>query len=196
MVWGRLSGAITTGNQVRVEAVDGAEPAQRLRPFKLEVKFDDPDIATSYLVSNVLLYKWKFELTGKSGKPEKVWTVTVNAPRITQFASLMGQLKVSLTIIRPGQGQLPPEKRELQLAVSSPYTIFDNDELAFSRGIDKRERFLFLLVLLIALVTALPALYLAKPTFGSFADYIAILAWAIGVDQTKNIVQLLNTAPK
>jgi len=194
LVWGRLREAVDTKARVRMEAVADAEPTQRLRPFKLEVKFDDPDISTSYLVTNVLSYKWKFELIGNSGKPKKEWTVTVNAPRITQFASLIGQLNVSLTIIRPGP--LPSKMRELQLAVPSPYAILDNEELAFSRGIDKRERFLFLLVLLVALATALPALYLAKPTFGAFGDYIAILAWAIGVDQTKNIVQLLNTAPK
>jgi len=47
----------------------------------------------------------------------------------------------------------------------------------------------------VALATSLPTLYFAKPTFGSFADYAAILTWAISTDQGKNLVQALRAAP-
>jgi hypothetical protein len=47
----------------------------------------------------------------------------------------------------------------------------------------------------VAVATSLPALYFAKPAFGSFGDYTAILAWAIGIDQGKNLIQLLKTFP-
>lgn len=203
LVWDRLRDDGAAG-RIRIEPVDSAGPAQRLRPFKFELKFDAPDLASSYLVTNILQYRWRFKLTGNFGAPSKRWTVTVNAPRITQFAPFMGQLSVHLTIIRPGGPGRPDDPlktrkffacRKLQLAAPAPFPILDNDELTFLRRDDKRERFLFGLVLAIALLTALPTLYLEKPTFGSLADYIAILIWAIGIDQAKNIVQLLNSTP-
>lgn len=51
------------------------------------------------------------------------------------------------------------------------------------------------IVTAIALMVGLPTLYFAKATFGSFGDYIAILTWAIGVDQGKNLIQLMKTYP-
>jgi hypothetical protein len=190
------------GKGIRIEPVDGAEPSQRLRPFTLELTFNDDEIAASYMVTNLLMYRWTFTLTGNFGAPAKTWTVTVKAPRVTEFAPYRGTLQVSVMLIRPDapwSGAQPhahaPQalhSPELHVEHEAGYEIVDNDELSWSRQIDKRERFVFLFVVFVATITAMPTLYLDKADFGSWGDYIAILVWAIGVEQTKNILQLLN----
>jgi hypothetical protein len=72
-------------------------------------------------------------------------------------------------------------------------TISDNRELRLLSRLASTDLLLFLILAGIAVATSLPVLYFSKPTFGAFADYTAILIWAIGIDQSKNLIQLLNT---
>jgi len=47
----------------------------------------------------------------------------------------------------------------------------------------------------VAVVTGLPALYFDNATFGSYADYVKILVWGVGIDQGKNLIQLVRAVP-
>jgi hypothetical protein len=90
--------------------------------------------------------------------------------------------------------QVPDHHREVP-ADPLHVKVVENSEIKLSKNLDSTEVLLFLVIMVIALVTSLSSLYLSKPTFGSFADYIAILAWAIGIDQGKNLIQLLKAYP-
>jgi len=58
------------------------------------------------------------------------------------------------------------------------------------------KRFVFAFVVVLTTITAMPSLYFGKLDFGSWSDYIAILIWAIGVDQSKNLMQLVSPVDK
>ena len=117
------------------------------------------------------------------------WSI-VNGTRVTYFAQEPGQLEVSATILRPNPNpSIPPVKSG---KISFPIvTVGKNTELSLWNL--KSELVLMVIVFAVTLATGLPALYFAKATFGSFADYAAILAWAIGIDQGKNLIQMLKS---
>ena len=49
------------------------------------------------------------------------------------------------------------------------------------------------LVLPWALVSGLWLFYVKQPTFGSVHDYMGLMAWGVGIDQGKNLVQLISS---
>ncbi len=197
LAWKRLTQA-AANKAVRIVRMDDSDSPETLSPTKFLLHFDDPVIGESYLVTNILKYQWHFDLAqvhkpGRSRHKEpqtRHWTVTTTGTRVTQYAPFAGQLKVSITIRRITSAGV--EQIELP-ALSMP--VVENTELSLVKALDSSELFLMGIIAAVALVTSIPALYLAKPTFGSFADYIAILAWAIGIDQGKNLVQLMKTFP-
>jgi hypothetical protein len=197
LAWKRLTQA-AANKALRIVRMDDSDSPETLSPTKFLLHFDDPGVGESYLVSDILKYQWQFDLAqahkpGRSRRKEpqsRRWTVATNGPRVTQYAPFAGHLKVSVTIRRITAAGV--EQIELPaLSVS----VIENTELALVKALDGSELFLMGIIAAVALVTSIPALYLAKPTFGSFADYIAILAWAIGIDQGKNLVQLMKTFP-
>jgi hypothetical protein len=197
LAWKRLTQA-ADNKAVHIVRMDDSDSQESLSPTKFLLHFDDPVIGESYLVTNVLKYQWHIHLAqvhkpGRSHRKEpqtRHWTVTTNGPRVTQYAPFAGQLKVGVTIRRITAAGL--EQLELP-ALTVP--VVENTELSLSKTLAGSELFLMGIIAAIALVTSIPALYIAKPTFGSFADYVAILAWAIGIDQGKNLVQLMKTFP-
>ena len=197
LAWKRLKLA-ADNKELRIVCLDDSDSPETLSPTKFLLHFDDPFIGESYLVTNILKYQWDLDLvpiheTGKLRRAEphaRHWTVATNGPRVTQYAPFPGQLKVSLTIRRVGSSGVEQ--------IDIPHLtlrVVENTELSLIKVLDGSEVFLMSIIAVVALVTSIPALYLAKPTFGSFADYVAILAWAIGIDQGKNLVQLMKAFP-
>jgi hypothetical protein len=190
LAWNRLVAAIKN-EQVKVALVDGSKEPQEVSPIKLTLKFADQALAESYLVNNLLTYEWHFTQT-QAKAAQRTWTVELSSPRVTQYVTSACQLAVKVSI-RWQSNQV------IQSAVLAPLplTVQKNRDLSFIRNFANStslpDLLLLLLVTIVAIVTALPALYFSKATFGSFADYVAILAWAIGIDQGKNLIQLLKT---
>jgi hypothetical protein len=205
--WTGLKEAVTQ-RHVSVAPFEINGGPEALRPIKFVVNFADSALAESYLVRHLIKYRWTFTLRGDhasltwrqrfanrirpllkgtpSSPPSKIWSQTLEGPRITQYAPHTGTLRVDLTMRWKTQ----------ELAVAPvDQTIQKNTELTLLKSLDSSEILLMFLVALITLGTSLPALYFAKGTFGSFTDYVAILAWAIGIDQGKNLIQMLKTYP-
>lgn len=188
LAWHRIEKAAQAG-KIKVTSNAGLDDHECLRPVTYLLDFADPAIGESYLVANILKYQWHFKLKPESGEP-KTWSVFVDGPRITQYIPAPGMLEVAATL----HWRVPDHDRE---APAHPLhvKVVENSEIKLSKNLDSTEVLLFLIIMVIALVTSLSSLYLSKPTFGSFADYIAILAWAIGIDQGKNLIQLLKAYP-
>jgi hypothetical protein len=198
--WERLRRACQEG-RVRIRAKDASDAQTALRPMRFDLDFGDPALDGSYFVLNVLRYEWHFEFTptsralrrvGRAPLPEDVRS---EAPRIT-YVVPEGRLRVNVRITvrdRPELGSLSDEHaarepRPQEVAVGP-------DRERRWRSADWAQLALTLCLGLVALVTSLPALYLSKLTFGSFADYTAILLWAVGLEVGgKNLVQVLRSA--
>ena len=201
--WQRLCAAVDA-KRITIKAVDNLESQETLRPTKFALKFEDALLAESYLVQNVLEYEWCFKLTvapkrfarkpeqpsERKSEPPTEWTVVVNGPRITQYARSPGHLEVGVKIRwRDTGGAQVKEVGSLRVDVNH------NTELSLLNHLDRSELLLMGIVTAMALGTSLPSLYFAKETFGAFADYMAILAWAVGIDQGKNLIQLMKAHP-
>lgn len=204
--WQRLHDAVTAG-QVVLEPLRQAERHECLSPITFVLRFEDRALAESYLVCNVLKYRWRF--TMPATRPARRWwqfpsavpqardfnpTMLLSGPRVTQDAPFAGPLTVGVTIQWPA-GSNGAGEQLTEITMAEPLKIDANSELSLLGSLDGSERALMLFVTVITLVTALPTLYFAKASFGSFGDYIAILAWAIGVDQGKNLLQMLRSFP-
>lgn len=184
LAWRRIVDKVGE-ERVSLMLLDGDKDSESLRPIRFALKFEDKALAESYIVRNVLEYTWHFTLVqaakGRHPTAPISWSKTVNSPRLTQYIPCAGQLKVSVTI------HFKSETCSL-----APLTIdfAENTELSLNKYSDASDYILLSIIGAIALATGLPILYFSKPTFGSFADYAGILAWAIGIDQGKNLVQL------
>ena len=202
----------TDPQTVRIE-VSNPGDQESLRPLRFVLAVDDPVLAESYFVLNVLTYEWRFTFTpapepGATTKAPDVataaqpaaslppgsrtWSMNVNGPRITQYAPSVGRLEVEVTIRWFSADTAVVKSAKVG---SRSFPIGENTELSVMRSLDMGEILLMTIVAGVAIATSLPTLYFAKPTFGSFGDYTAILAWAIGIDQGKNLIQLLKTFP-
>jgi hypothetical protein len=112
----------------------------------------------------------------------------VNGVRATYYARAAGSLNVSARIVRPRVGAGPDAKSD---PITLTIPIQKNSELSVATNL-AGEVVLMAITFAVALVTSLPAVYFSKPTFGTYGDYTAILAWAIGVDQGKDLIQMLS----
>jgi hypothetical protein len=199
LAWKRLVTAVDD-KRITIKPIDLSDRRQSLQPLRFALHFEDSVLPTSYFVLNVLMYKWTFTLEETPSKcplhkapRSQTWSVTSNGPRITDYMPFPGQLKVQVDIQwlsddnlkQVGSKQIDP------LAIA----IGKNAELSLRLGLEGSEIALMAILAAVALATSLPTLYFAKATFGSFGDYTAILAWAIGIDQGKNLIQLLTSYP-
>jgi hypothetical protein len=196
LAWQRLTQAVEDG-RASIARLDPEDDLECLQPAMFIIEFKDRVLAESYLVSNILEYVWSFDLTasaeGSATAPHSTWSETLKSPRITQYMPFAGNLKISVKIRWPGADD-GVKAKELELT-ADPIDVGENSELGLVQSLDKSELVLLGIIFVITLLTGLPALYFGKPSFGSFMDYIAILAWAVGVDQGKNLIQLMKTFP-
>jgi hypothetical protein len=221
LAWERLENAVRS-DRIKISIADGTHPLECLRPTKFFLDFQDCVPAESYLVRNILDYTWHFDpgeapkepllrFPKRNTRTKPPWDETSKGARTTQYMPYPGKLDISVTIQWPG-ADLAAKSRELQikgrleagreleaerkLEVGGRVLTFDdNSELDLASSLTGSELLQLAIVFAITLATGLPTLYFAKPDFGSFADYVAILAWAVGVDQGKNLIQLLKAAP-
>jgi hypothetical protein len=184
-------------DNVTVELCSATSEKQALIPMQFEVKFNEASgLADSYFVQKVLKYDWEFKLNRVViGKKEKII-----GPHVTFYTTSPGQLEVKVTIHHPGHVPVKTGEDcvEQNLQVdnnSTSLTIDKNTELGCTKSFAASEGLLMLIVAAVTLATSLPTLYYSNPTFGSSADYAAILAWAVGVDQGKNLIQMLSAFP-
>jgi len=214
--WNRLLRGLKSPEAVKIRLVSNLDNQENLRPIRFVLEFDDRVLAESYFILNVVRYEWHFTLTAtarpcrwpnhpreageaapaaaavlaSASQRSKTWSVNSSGPRVTQYAPFAGHLKVKVIIRWSPAGEAADER-----SVEKELDVSENTELSVAKSLDHGEILLMMIVAGVAIATSLPVLYFSKQTFGSFGDYTAILAWAIGIDQGKNLIQLLKTFP-
>lgn len=190
--WERLKAEVP--GRVQIQQVQPGQDPQALHPLRFLLRFEDRALASGYFVNNVLLYEWAFEFT--PDRPVRRRTridspVRVNQPRVAMYVPAPGKLTVRARIFWPSaSASEPPLELEAKEFIVGP-----NQDLQILDRLDASTVLQFSLVAAVAVATGLPALYFDNPTFGSYADYVKILAWGIGIDQGKNLIQLVRSVP-
>lgn len=198
LLWRRLQTELEQ-HRIRIEPLEAEDGYQRLRPMKFILKIDDKGLADTYFVNNILSYQWQFTLRpDTSGSPvhhepaagsRNIRSlVTVLQPRVTTHAQCTGSFTVGVTICWESSEGV---EHLVIPRISTP--VGENAELKFFNKQRVSSAVHFAVMLAITLITGLPTLYFGNATFGSFADYVGILAWAIGIDQGKNLIQTIKT---
>jgi hypothetical protein len=190
--WERLK--VDVPGRVKIQQLQPGQGPEALHPLRFTLWFENRSCADSYFVNNVLVYEWEFQFT--PDKPlQRVSRidspVRVKQPRVTMYVPAAGKLQVRARIWWPtASASEPPLELEAKEFIIGP-----NQDLLLVNQLEASTVVYFGVMAAIAVATGLPTLYLDNPTFGSYADYVKILVWGIGIDQGKNLIQLVQSAP-
>ncbi len=189
--WERLK---AEAGRVEIQQVQPGQGPEALHPLRFELRFENRALAGSYFLNNILVYEWQFEFT--PDKPVRRMTridspVRVNQPRVTMYVPAAGKLSVRARIFWPSAGTSEPP---LELE-SKEFLVGPNQDLRLLGHLEASTVVHFGMMAGVAVATGLPTLYFDNLTFGSYADYVKILAWGIGIDQGKNLIQLVRAVP-
>lgn len=189
--WDRLKAEIP--GRVKIQQVQPGQGPQALYPLRFMLQFENRALADSYFVNNILVYEWEFRFA--PDKPSRSdfridSPVRVNQPRVTMYVPAAGKLQVRVRIFWPSSTSESPLELE-----APEITIGPNQDLLLLNRLEASMVLYFGLLAVVAVATGLAALYSNNPTFGSYADYVKILLWGIGVDQGKNLIQLVGAIP-
>jgi hypothetical protein len=130
--------------------------------------------------------RW-FEYRSRS----RVWTAVSQGPRIGQFAPVEGMLSVSVSIRRLSGD--PGDVVKFESGENQRIHIEPNSELTLQNSLTGGEVALFIIIAAVAILSGLATQYFANETFGSYTDFVGLLAWAVGIDQSKNLIQTLQS---
>ncbi|HEX8106149.1 MAG TPA: hypothetical protein VF516_00410 [Kofleriaceae bacterium] len=189
--WERLKAEI---GGAQIEQVQPGQGPEALHPLRFLLRFENRGLASSYFVNNLLAYEWQFEFTPDKPvrrMPRIDSPVRVNQPRVTMYVPAAGKLSVRARIFWPSAS---PSEPPLELE-SKQFLVGPNEDLRLLGHLEASTVVHFGMMAAVAIATGLPALYFDNPTFGSYADYVKILAWGIGIDQGKNLIQLVRSVP-
>lgn len=176
-MWERLEEAIEN-NKIKVKVHDGQNKnakRQTLIPIQFALEYSDENrvLQNNYFINNSLKFKWTF-----SGDAIDDKVVTTQGPRVTRFATKEGSLKVEVEIEwKVGKNLLQVIPKGIELEKN--YDIKLSSKFVFS------EAMLMLFILLLTWVSGFMTLYSENATFGSLSNYLAIITWAVGIDQGK-----------
>jgi hypothetical protein len=175
---------------VQIQEAQPGQSYEALHPLRFVLRFDDPALNDSYFVNNILVYEWEFEFKPDREDPRMsrvTSPVRVRQPRVTMYVPTAGKLSVRARIFWPGDASEPVlevERKDFQIA--------PNQDLRLLGRLEASTVAHFALMAGVAVVTGLPALYFDNATFGAYTDYVKILIWGIGIDQGKNLLQLVH----
>lgn len=170
-------------------ADDGLSAHETYEPLRFEVTTGDASLNDSYLFHRGLKFKWHLELQqpGDKHKP-KVYEPETLSPRIVHFSVKPGTLSVSARMVRDtplGTEEKPVDAVPLSIEKSSDFKIFQH--------LERAEAWSLILAGFFAVISGLLTFYYKNPTFGSFQDYLMLFLWGVGVDQTKNFLQVMQS---
>jgi hypothetical protein len=189
--WERLKAEVA---RVQIQQVQPGQGAEALHPLRFLLQFENQELAGSHFVNNVLVYEWTFEFTPDqpSARMTRIDSpVRVNQPRVTMYVPAAGKLRVHARIFWPSRSEAEPP---LELEPRD-FIIAPNQDLRLLGHLEASTVVHFGMMSAVAVATGLPTLYFDNATFGSYADYVKILAWGIGIDQGKNLIQLVRSVP-
>jgi hypothetical protein len=190
--WSELKGATL---MVVPPLNDGLSAHEVYEPLRFSVTTGRKQLDDSYLFHYGVKFKWHMSVGQApvqpapadedhplNGGPETL------SPRIVYFSTEPGILWVEAQVMRNppcGTAALSVKRAFLPVDKSSEFKIFQHLEWA--------EIMFLILAGLFAMITGLLTFYYKNPTFGSFQDYLMLFLWGVGVDQTKNFLQVMQS---
>ena len=184
--WARLK---AQHDRVRFELqshTNGVAP-EAYDPLTFRLTAGDAALDATYLVMHGLTYEWSFTMHDKSKSTAvKPSTPSTRGPQVPYFAPFAGTLAPSVTLVHQGE-PLHVRHDSILVSRSTRFSAFNS----FSAG----ELLQLGLAFAVAAITGLQTFYYKTESFGSLADYMALFAWGATVDQVKNFLQRLPSAP-
>src|SRR4030095_752891 len=114
------------------------------------------------------------------------------APRVVQFLPWPGELTVCAKIVC--DLKQPGEVFQDECAVPPlPQPIRRSSEVSVLNGLGKTEVGALIFAALFAVISGLLTFYYKNPTFGTLQDYLSLFLWGVGVEQSKNFLQTLQS---
>jgi hypothetical protein len=179
--------------RIRMPASSSPDGLEAFVPLQFSVESDDP-VAASYLFKHKIQYAWSFTLNPqKRTFPELVHlkrqpvpatlTPLSLGPSVVQYFPRSGDVRVAVELRYQGES----------VSVTTPGSVevSDSKSVGFFRKIELAEVGSWLIAAGAAVVTGLSTYYFKNQSFGSVQDYLSLLIWGVGVDQTKSFVQNL-----
>jgi len=120
---------------------------------------------------------------------EKTLTARTKEPRLVQYMPGEGNLRVSVQLCHK-KSKNNDNLSEI-VEMEEPLKIEKSKDFKWIRGIQFVEVVTIIITMLFALISGLQFHYFGKPGFGSIVDYVTLLVWGAGIDQGKNLIQLL-----
>jgi len=206
--WNRLKRQQEEGKlRIISPRADEIEPCNAYDPLLFRLDTGDRALNETFLVKHGLQYEWTFTLNRKekwtlirnrkaatstptpastdNGKAATSTLTPISTePQVVQYAPWQGTITPSVTIRYNGE--------TVQVG-GAPLDIGKSREFRWQEGFETTEILAFVVAALTAIATGLYAFYSNNDFFGSFKDYLFLVGWGIGVDQTKNFVQILQT---
>jgi hypothetical protein len=184
----------------------GPELFEAYHPLVFRLTTSNPALDATYLIWHGLKYKWTFTRTelGRSAKNSTVGTdqtrvhenarekvvttfmIETDHPEVVEYAQDEGNLNVKVEIYRSNNKSDPVEGLE-------PVPIGKSKDFSYWKSVQRTELGALALASLFAIITGLSAIYFKDAGFGSFQSYLLLFLWGVGVDQTKNAIQILQT---
>jgi hypothetical protein len=174
---------------------DGLSAHEVYEPVRFSITTGRKQLDDSYLFHYGLKFKWHMSVGQApahpgpadedhplNGGPETL------SPRIVYFSTEPGTLWVEAQVTRNppcGAEAIQIKRAFLPVAKSTEFKIFQHLEWA--------EIMFLVLAGLFAIISGLLTFYYKNPTFGSFQDYLMLFLWGVGVDQTKNFLQVMQS---
>jgi hypothetical protein len=205
--------------RVRIESYeqDINELLEAFRPLKFYVTTGDKELDATYLFNRGLHFRWHFTLRCWRRRTKHFRPLS-HSPRVVQFAPHSGKLSVSVEILRDEpSSEEPPETNSIiawikrknvsppppnsntatvapgKIATLAPKKIVKSSEVGFVRGLEFTEWCALGVAALFAIISGLLTFYYKNPIFGSMQDYLGLFLWGVGVEQTKNFLQALQS---
>jgi hypothetical protein len=130
-----------------------------------------------------------------SDEPENANPIVTCARRI--WAELKKKVSKSPSPAPPLQPAPPPPPAATlptpKVATMRPLTVARSSDVGFVRGLEVTEWCALLIAALFAIISGLLTFYYKNPIFGSIQDYLGLFLWGVGVEQTKNFLQALQS---
>jgi hypothetical protein len=168
---------------------DGLSAHEAYEPLRFSVTTGDSELDETYLFRRGLKFKWGLELRfGRDEHKTLTYEAKTLSPRIVQFTVQPGTLSVSVKVLREtplGEEEKPVQAASLPIAKSSEFKLFQH--------LERAEVWSLVLAGLFAIISGLLTFYYKNPTFGSLQDYLMLFLWGVGVDQTKNFLQTMQS---
>lgn len=159
----------------------------------------DPTLLSTFLISRGLTYEWTFRHVhsrwrlrrfweGRTpGKPQE-FAARSSEPQVVVFAPADGELMANVSVTYEGA--------TVNASMLKPLRIKPSQDFSIQAGFERVEVVSFIFAFGLALISGLSLFYAKNPAFGTTQDYLNLFAWGVGVDQTKNLAQLLQNPGK